>query len=497
MQEGTARAARAPRRWLRYTLYGLAMAVLVVGATVAYLFATFEPLDHRQRIVDFVKERTGRTLDIRGEVELSFWPDLGIRLGALTLSERDSAEPFAGIESARLRLELEPLLSRELVASEIVLNGASVRIVRFEDGRLNIDDLLQGEGEPPRFDIARVVVESSTFTYHDLGSGAQYTLEDIALETGRLANAVPTSIVYAARARDGRDRFDLRTTLKGGLTFDLESKRYAFERMRVGASGRVPGIEDLAFEAAASGSFDRATGVLDLTAPAAKASGTYAGDALTLALEAARLEVQAGHAAAKALRLRAGARGSAGTTSLDLAADAMQWAHGRLASDAIAADLALERGGHKVQAKIASQLDARIEERTLELSAMEADFSAQGGRLPRKGLAGKVRGDARIDLAKEGVDLTLAGRIDESDAKIRLSAAGFASPVYTFAVTLNRLDLDRYLAAGRGKPPPRAPAAAGVALFAPLAKLPAKGTLVIGTLKVAQTQSRNVRLVLE
>ena len=51
--------------------------------------------------------------------------------------------------------ELLALLDRELVVSELALVGAKVTILRFEDGRLNVDDLLQGDGRTPQFDIGR------------------------------------------------------------------------------------------------------------------------------------------------------------------------------------------------------------------------------------------------------------------------------------------------------------------------------------------------------
>src|SRR5688500_16562123 len=168
MDEAPQRTARPRRKLLKPALYVLSAGALFAGALGAYLVATFDPRDYHDRIVSVVRTHTGRTLDIRGDIGLSFWPDVAVRLGALSLSERDSAERFASVESARVRLALRPLFSRQLVASELVITGASVRIVRDQDGRLNIDDLLKGEGPPPRFDIGRVIVERSAMSYTDL-----------------------------------------------------------------------------------------------------------------------------------------------------------------------------------------------------------------------------------------------------------------------------------------------------------------------------------------
>src|SRR5204863_8543424 len=113
------------------------------------------------RAIELVREKTGRTLEVRGETALSFWPNIGVRLRDLALTERGSTETFATLETARVTLELLPLLRREIVATELAISGARVQITRDVEGRLNIEDLFAGEGGPPHFDIGRVAIERS------------------------------------------------------------------------------------------------------------------------------------------------------------------------------------------------------------------------------------------------------------------------------------------------------------------------------------------------
>ena len=163
-------------RIIKYAVLTLAAMLVIAGSVIAYLAATFDPGKYAPRIAQLVKEKTGRRLTISGGVELSFWPDVGVRLGTLSLSERESAEIFANVEAVRLRLDILPLLSGRFFADEIIIRGAHVRIVRDTEGRLNIDDLLGREGEPVAFDIGRVAIEDSQLTFSDLASGARYVL---------------------------------------------------------------------------------------------------------------------------------------------------------------------------------------------------------------------------------------------------------------------------------------------------------------------------------
>src|SRR5688572_29993295 len=115
-------------RILKYALLGFAALALVAALGIAWLAYTFDPRDYHPQIVQLVKERTGRTLKIEGELTLAFGPDPVVHLGRVTLSERDSDAPFIDVEDARVALKLVPMFSREFIADEVRIAGAHVRL---------------------------------------------------------------------------------------------------------------------------------------------------------------------------------------------------------------------------------------------------------------------------------------------------------------------------------------------------------------------------------
>lgn len=494
MDEAVVHAPRRARRFIKYSLIALAVLALLACALIAYVAATFDPRDYHQRIVDLVQEKTGRSLEIRGETALSFWPDIGVRLGALSLSERGSSEIFASMESARISLEPRPLLSRELVASELVISGASVRIVRDEHGRLNIADLLEGGGEAPRFDIGRLAIERSALQYRDLATGAHYELADLALETGRLPHGVKSPIRLSALARDGAETFRVQLELTARLELDLVEKRYALTGTNLAVKGHVPGVPDLAAKASANVVADAKAGAFHLNGLTVSAAGTYRSDAIALALDAGSLVLDAHRTVGDAVRVSLTAKGAAGATQTKLTLPSVVRDSDRIEAAAAVLDLALHRGDHRINAGAKAFLQVAISSRELRMTGIDATFTAAGPRLPPKGLSGAVKGEARLDAGKEGVHLQLAGRVADSNVKAQLTAAGFASPVYTFAVHVDQLDLDRY--AGKGGADGKSqPVANAQSLLAPLEDLPASGTLTIGALKSSDMKASNVKLV--
>src|SRR6185295_10938015 len=127
----------------------------------------------------------------------------------------------------------------EFRSDEVVIVGARVNIVRYEDGRLNVDDFLKGEGGVPPFDIGRFALERSVIVYRDAASARRYELSRVDLVTGRVANNVATPVTLAFAARDSEEKFQAEVALKGRLTFDLERGLYALQQASVQVKGQT------------------------------------------------------------------------------------------------------------------------------------------------------------------------------------------------------------------------------------------------------------------
>ena len=69
-------------------ILGLAFGVLLalVAVLLGALYALFDGEKLKVELTRVVMEQKQRKLDIAGPLELSVWPDVGIKLGRLTLS---------------------------------------------------------------------------------------------------------------------------------------------------------------------------------------------------------------------------------------------------------------------------------------------------------------------------------------------------------------------------------------------------------------------------
>ena len=114
-----------------FKVLGIAVGVIVALVIVAaiWLFFIFDPNDFKQTLSDTVSEQTGRELRIDGDIGLSFFPWLAVRLGPASLSNAEGFgnEPFVAIEGARMGVRLLPLLSRNIELDLVRLDVVAVQ----------------------------------------------------------------------------------------------------------------------------------------------------------------------------------------------------------------------------------------------------------------------------------------------------------------------------------------------------------------------------------
>jgi AsmA protein len=124
--------------------------VLIVGVIVAVTLL-FDPNDYKSQITDAVAQATGRTLTLEGDLGLDFFPRIAVAVGAASLSNAEGFgdAPFARIESARISLEILPLIFGSVSIGEVSLDGLRLSLARNARGVNNWQDLGGSASSPP------------------------------------------------------------------------------------------------------------------------------------------------------------------------------------------------------------------------------------------------------------------------------------------------------------------------------------------------------------
>ena len=123
------------KRILKWVLWIVIAIVIIVVLTIVGLLVFINPNHFKPRIEKEVYVTTGRILKMPGKLSWSVFPHLGLKLGAMSISNpRDYQEPlFAQINSGQLNVAFWPLFTGRVVATKIVLNGLKIHLIQRSD----------------------------------------------------------------------------------------------------------------------------------------------------------------------------------------------------------------------------------------------------------------------------------------------------------------------------------------------------------------------------
>jgi AsmA protein len=395
------------------------VALVALGLVAIWLF--FDPNDYKDRITAAVRESTGRTLSLPGKLKLSVFPWVAVETGEASLGNPEGFgdEPFLTLKRASLSVKLMPLLRKQIEVGRIEIDGLDLKLRQNAEGKGNWEYW----GEPS--------------------------------EAAAPADGAPTSLDLAGvQIADARIAFE-----------DMVAQKVNLDIGRIAPGAGIP--VELQMEL--------------VSAPQARPMPLSAEFLLTLDLDKQQYRLQK-------LALR-------GNLQPEGAPKALDW---QFESPAVELDLSAQTladtsfgaqfGAAKLTGKIAGSklIDAPALSGGFELAELAPrELMAQFGITPPVTRDGTVlaRFGAKGAYAWQGsvarmTDLSLT--LDESKLGGRF-AYDTASSGMDFALTLDRIDLDRY------QPPPTDPNEKTEPIELPvdfLKPLRAKGSFTVGQIKV-------------
>lgn len=467
----------------------------LLAAAAAFLVATFDANKWKGEIAQLVQEKKDRSLKIEGDLSLSLFPGIGVHLGKGTLSEYKSEQVFASIENARVSLQLMPLLARKVAVDAVELDGVRARVVRYKDGRLNIDDLLSKDpNEPPaRFDISGVKFANGELTWRDEKVGQELVLSELNLATGRLANAAADRFDLSARLAGNKPRLAAALKASGQYRYDLDRKSYGGAKLDVRLTGDVADLKalDLAL-AAASLQLQAGTNEIAVEQLLLTAKGMEDGDAFEAKLEAPKLALAAGKVSGAAVNAAMKLTGARRSIDAKIALSGVDGSSQALKASKLALELDARQGETTIRGGLASALSANLEKQTVELPALGGELTVANPQMPMKSVKLPLTGGLRADIDGQSAALHADTRFDESKIAAKVSISRFSPLALGFDLDIDKLNADKYLppkAAAAGEKAPEKPLD-----FSAIKGLNASGVVRIGQLQVSNVKASNVRL---
>lgn len=505
-------------KYLKFGLWALAGVVGIFAVAVLYIALTFDPNSYKPQIIQAVRDHTQRTLRLDGDIKLFFFPNVGVNIGHVALSEHQSNEEFASVESLRVSLALMSLLSRQVVVNEIAVDGVKARIIKFKDGKTNLDDLLGksksgatsdrppatetpvqpvSTAAPIALDIASVRIENTAISYRDESSGAQYTMQELSLITGRIAGSKPASIEFSAHMLANQPSVDILAKIKTTLTADLEKMQFSIDALDIQANGKALDFSDLNLKLGANASAQMEAQQFSLNKFHLTASGLKGKDRFAAKLDLPAASLDKGALAAEGIALDAKLEAAFANIAATLAIPGIEGTLETFKLDKLELNVQVKQAEQQFKLKLTTPITGNLKTQQFNLADLQIALNATGEKLPGKNIDSVLKGSVQADIGRESIQANLAGGFLHSQLKAKAAINNFAAPVIRYDLEIDQFDADPFM--------PKTPAKTEVAKetqalpeqpfdLSALKALNVEGSVRIGALKAANVKVKQLRV---
>lgn len=238
----------------------LAAIVVLLVAVVAYIVATFNPNAYKPELIKLVKEQTGRTLSIPGDIRLTLFPRIGADLGQLSLSEARSEQVFAAAQQVKVSVALWPLFSKKVEVDRVLVDGLNVKVQRDRQGRFNFDDLLSRDktaetppvspqpgtpAELPLLQVGGIAITNASLDYRDAASQQRLSISKLNLSTGAIVEGEKSPLDFSASLQGEHPNLALQLAIKSSFTPQLAQQKLLLDNFTVSLNGAAADLREL------------------------------------------------------------------------------------------------------------------------------------------------------------------------------------------------------------------------------------------------------------
>lgn len=225
------------KKIISYLVIAIVAAIGFLVAVIAIFTAVFDANAYKQELSDLVREHSGRELQFHGDVDLTVFPALGMKLGAMSFSNAEGfgATSMVKVSEASISVDLASLFRFSPEIDKLVLRDLEINLIRNKAGVNNWDDLVgkpmpesggtstEGSTTSPspsepgsaaeiKAAFGGLDLQNIKLLWLDEQAGTEFRIHDLDISTGRIVpnQAFPLSLHLDASASGELDVvFDL------------------------------------------------------------------------------------------------------------------------------------------------------------------------------------------------------------------------------------------------------------------------------------------------
>ncbi len=204
------------KKILKIFVYTVLVSLLFIAVAAGIFVATFDANLYKQDLSDLVRQQTGRELQFFGDVSLTIYPALGMKLGAMSLSNAPGfgAQSMVKINKASISVDVASLITFSPQVDQLLLQDLEINLQKNKAGKTNWDDLIKTQTAEPSAvvestakvtdaDSSNIKIEgafgginmqNARLLWKDEQTGVEYRISDLDFTTGRITADAPFAL---------------------------------------------------------------------------------------------------------------------------------------------------------------------------------------------------------------------------------------------------------------------------------------------------------------
>ena len=240
-------------------ILGTGLIVVLAVAALVITLIYIKTNDYKDSITNKLKEETGRDFRIEGDINLSYYPWLGLDVAGLSVANAKGFgdKPFLKTKTVNARVKLLPLLRKEVEMDTFVLHGATINLAKNEQGVTNWDDLVKKEESTEKSKqpsplaalvLGGIDIKDANVVWDDKQQSIQYKVSNANISTGELKFGEPINLSADLNLSASKPALSADVQFKGIVAYEDDGDVLLLKPMMLEAKvkgKKIPGGEAL------------------------------------------------------------------------------------------------------------------------------------------------------------------------------------------------------------------------------------------------------------
>lgn len=229
-------------------IFALVLIVLIGAAVFVY---TFDANKYKNEVAEVAASLIGRPVNIRGDVEISVYPWIGIKLNDMSIKNLPgfSAKNFATVGQFDISIKISPLFENRLDIDKLVMHKLSVDFEKNKNGESNwqgissaSDNKIPGEEIGiTGFVIGGIELVDAHFNWLDARTGKKFKISKMSMVTEAVVKGQPLPITLKAYIQSNQPEWQASISSKSNLVFNEDAPTFNANNLKLSVKALLPG----------------------------------------------------------------------------------------------------------------------------------------------------------------------------------------------------------------------------------------------------------------